>query len=239
MTQLLYNQSPYLYKTMAHIVKAGADEKGAFVIFDATIFYPQGGGQPADQGSITINNARYQIYDARLINDQVYHYLDKTFEGLTEELTANTVAFLEVDSQRRVLNSRYHTAGHLLSAVIEQVYSQAKAIKGNHIPGQAHVEFTGDFYHEFDKQLIQDKVNNVLQKNGSVILYEMQSSSELQQRLSYTIPARNIIRMCHIENFAPLPCGGTHVKNLAEIGVISITSIKIKKNIIKISYEVA
>lgn len=150
-TIAMYIKHPDMTETTAQIIRCDKDQKGEYIILDRSIFYPQGGGQPADQGRIFINDKEeYKVFDVRKIENETRHYIVNIKNDL--ETKFNT-SFLKqnikiiIDKDRRDINSKYHTAGHLIAAVAEKIskqissevnISQIKAVKGHQFPGEAY-----------------------------------------------------------------------------------------------------
>lgn len=136
MTKLMYIEHPDLFELSAQVTEHGSDAKGVYLVLNQSSFYPQGGGQPADQGKIITANACYEVFDVRNIDGEIRHYV-------TCNSTPVHPVTIKIDKERRLLNSKYHTAGHLIAAVVEKENSELKAIKGHQFPGEAYVEFGG------------------------------------------------------------------------------------------------
>ncbi len=138
MSAQLYLNNTYLFEHSTTISDFGVDEKGAYLLLQETIFYPQGGGQPSDQGTITVADAVIPVNYVRQIEQEIRHYMpsDISASGLV-----NAAAEIKIDPARRLLNARYHTAAHLLSNIAEEMHSDLKAVKGHSFPGEGYVEF--------------------------------------------------------------------------------------------------
>jgi len=236
MTELLYLQNPDLHKTSAHIIGGGSDEKGSFVILDRTIFYPQGGGQPSDQGILETNSAEIEICSVRSVSGRIYHYINVPF---CEKLKDQPVV-LTLDTTRRNLNTRYHSAAHLLSAVTEELYPELKAIKGHHFPGESFVEFRG-ISEDLDIQTLSSAVAHAIFQKIPVRSMDISKRDhpELFANLPYTLPEGKQLRACKVGEYALTPCGGTHVNSTNEIGVFAMPRVKSKKGNTKIYYELS
>ena len=130
MRELLYFYDSYQDKAKAQVLSTGCDEQGSYCVLDKTIFYPQGGGQPSDQG--TIDNLA--VVSVRRQDGEVRHYSSHAF-------VVGSEVELAIDAERRALHCRLHTAGHLLSAITEKLYPYARAVKGHHYPDGSYVEF--------------------------------------------------------------------------------------------------
>ena len=238
MTELIYMKNPNLFETTGHIIGHGDDSKGMYLVLNQSPFYPQGGGQPADQGAIIATNATYKVHDVRNINKEVRHYII----GDNHTIHPGEHVRMKVDEKRRTINSKYHTAGHLIAAVVEKTSFELKAIKGHQFPGEAYVEFDGtisnpeDFLHT-----VATAVKDSISLSPSVKTKELSSSdlTAITENLPYSLPEDKTLRVCHIEGFDPVPCGGTHVVTLKDISNLEIKKCKSKKGKTKISYEIS
>ena len=137
------------------------------------------------------------------------------------------VVHLEVDKDARKLHMRMHTTGHLIADLIDNHFKSLKAISGNHFPGDGYMKFnsqTADFPEE--KEML-----NFLNK----AIIESKNRNTFSQ-----IVIENGIRKLKIGNSEGVPCGGTHLNDLAEIGDFDLGPIKInrKESTITIKYEV-
>lgn len=263
MTKLMFYEHPDLLEGQARVKSCDQDEKGAYLILDQTLFYPQGGGQPADQGELVIlpdQTARYRVKDVRTVEGQVRHYLDlASTQGLDVQpdldmksaqtqaperchpLNPADLVLMKVDAHRRSLNSRYHTAGHLIAALAEALMPELKATKGHQFPSEAYIELEGIVP---DAAVFLDQLTKAVQKwtQAHVPVFSGEALEPISQAENVSSESSSVnnqnLRVCHIEGFSPIPCGGTHVSSLQEIGLIQIQECKSKKGKTKIRYEV-
>lgn len=231
-TNLTYFDDSYQYCCMAQILASGSDEYGAYISLSQTIFYPQGGGQPYDVGTIEVAGALFSIHAVRWVGQEVRHYTKESLAHLVGHDVRCTI-----EAARRNLHARYHTAGHLLSIAVEALYPALRAVKGHHYPEGAYVEFTGA------------GIVDLIQVNAKLIEYIAQdlpitafvvSPEELIQlcpAANYTRNSALPIRVMRIGNAPYVPCGGTHVKHLSELERVVATKQKEKQELLKISYE--
>ena len=237
MTHLDYRHHPDLFELSAQVTQQGIDAKGMYLVLNQSLFYPQGGGQPADQGKIITANACYDVFDVRNVDGEIRHYItcNNTPVHPVDAVT------IKIDKERRVLNSKYHTAGHLIAAVAEKENPELKAIKGHQFPGEAYVEFS-DTVSDADKFMAQinSRVSECIASRSIVRTEELNSDDAaiIAQNLPYELPKNKSLRVCHIEGFSPVPCGGTHVNTLEDISSLAIKKCKSKKGKTKIYYEV-
>jgi len=237
-TTLEYLDDTYAFKGMSKLLSEGRDEKGRYIVLDRTIFYPQGGGQPSDTGTIETKTTKIQVWFVGYSDGIVRHY---TNDDAPLDLAENEEVQTSIDIRRRLDNARTHTAGHLISHVVESMYPGVLAVKGYHFPDGAHVEFMNPQRISIAEKLeeIEALVRNEINSGGSI---EAQFASyddaiSLTPHLAAYIPTNKPSRIVTISSFSAQPCGGTHVANLSQLGNVSITRIKNKKDRTKISYE--
>jgi alanyl-tRNA synthetase len=157
-TKKLYLEDTYQFHFEGLVQEVGKDKKGIFIIFDQTVFYPQGGGQPADHGVIKNDHLKANVVHIAQHGDQIRHYLKST---ISEALEAQKV-YGAVDQKKRLINARYHTASHLLSNIVEILNPKLKTMKSHSFPGEAYVEFQGD--EAIDVGMLQNAINAVIAK---------------------------------------------------------------------------
>lgn len=234
MTNTLYLNDTYLFTSQATIMSIAADERGPFLVLNQTIFYPQGGGQPSDHGLIKGDGIEVQVSNVRYAEKEIRHYINCDVD---KRWIAASVS-CSIDQERRILNSKYHTAGHLIGNVVEVIYPGLKAVKGHSFPKEAYIEFMGVAMP--DSIIISDALKEALLANLSISTFEI-SIGEFEERyykLPYEIGGNKAFRAMQIGKYTPVPCGGTHLRNISEISDIKICKISVKNDRIKIAYEV-
>jgi len=167
-TKRIYYDNTYLNKLKTRIVEIDQDENGSYVIFDKTIFHPQGGGQPDDEGYFETNGKKYPV--TKLIaprNPYQEPYLIKHYYEGKKEFQKGEEVIQIIDMKKRLLFARYHSGGHLLSLAVNQLYPEIDGCKGNHFPGQAFVVFEGNLSNDFSslKEKVSDLVNELVKNN--------------------------------------------------------------------------
>ena len=116
MTNLLYQKDSYLKEFQATITRVDPDNQA--VILDQTAFYPGGGGQPADYGSLIVGETTYPVKRARKIGGEVIHQIDND-SSLPEP---GQIAIGKIDWDHRYQLMQTHTAMHILCGVIFRDY---------------------------------------------------------------------------------------------------------------------
>lgn len=229
MTRLDYWQMPALAESEAKVLQVLKDEDGrAVLVLDSTIFYAQGGGQPGDRG--TIRSAvrdqsaavwgEFLVEDVRHVAGEVYHYGTYS-SGLLE--VGQTVV-LAIDWERRLLNTRLHSAAHLLDALMRQFYANCKPVKSYHFPEGPYVEY------QCSEVLDLEKMKELLSQE--CVKHQVHTTPTT---IDLTNPGRRIVTL-YLPQPHAIPCGGTHVNSVSEIGQIQIRKIKLKNGVCRISY---
>jgi len=218
MTDLLFRDDAYLRDATASVLAVDAGQ----VQLDRTVFYPLGGGQAGDRGTLqTAEGLIFRVTDTRKgeAPDSVIHLV----EGDTALLAAGSPDW---DYRYRLM--RLHTCMHLLCAVVPG------AVTGGQISdGKARLDFDipGD---GLDKDEITAKLNALIQGNHAVeprwvTDEELAARPELVRTMSVKPPTgTGRVRLLDIAGVDLQPCGGTHVRNTGEIGPVVVTKIENK-----------
>ncbi len=216
MTQTLFLEDCYAKECDATVVAA----EGNKVELDKTIFCHQGGGQPSDNGKITCNGNEYKVVDVKKESGKIMHYLDKP--GLKQGDNVHCT----VDWERRHRLMRYHTAAHILSAIVNR--KTGALITGNQISiDQARFDFDLE---NFDRAVIEECVkeaNDAIKRNMTVKMYFLPREEAMKipgiVKLANALPPQiRQLRIVEIGDVDIQADGGTHVGNTSEIGKVEI-----------------
>jgi Ser-tRNA(Ala) deacylase AlaX len=140
-------------------------------------------------------------------------------------LTVNTRVNCFVNKERRVLNTRLHSAGHLVDLVLKELYIDWVPGKGYHFPQGAYIEYMGNLEGYNIEKLKHDITNKALE----IIARNIETRLVFDEsKLQGSKPTRTV----YYGDFG-IPCGGTHVANLSDIGTITIRKIKKEKEAIR------
>ena len=224
MTEELFLGDSYLREFEAVVVELSGRE----VILDRTAFYPGGGGQPPDRGTLGIGPVHASVVDARREGRQVVHVLDNPIPDTVRELEGS------LDWERRYGHMRHHTALHVLSGVIWRNFG-AKVTGGQMRSDRARMDFS--FPEEWTTGVvgeIERLTNEALAEDQPVKVYELPREEALEnpdliRTQVNLVPERvRMIRIVEIEGIDTQADGGTHVANTGEVGEIEITGHKSK-----------
>jgi misacylated tRNA(Ala) deacylase len=220
-TELLFRDDAYLKTASARIL--AVDERG--VELDRTIFYPLGGGQAGDTGALLrANGERIPIADTRK-GDAIDSVLHIPAPAMQRPVPGETVT-LEIDWERRYRLMRLHTALHVMSCVVV-----APVTGGNISPEKARLDFDIDMS-LLDAERIEREVNALIGRGVEtetvwITDEELDARPELVKTMSVQPPrGAGRVRLLRIPGIDLQPCGGTHVRNIAEIGGIRVLKIR-------------
>lgn len=249
-TKLLYLDDTYRFAATARVIACkGNGEKRATLVLDRTIFHPQGGGQPSDTGIIRAVDsswtARVELCRLDVESGQVEHEVSFGEDTLPADITGSDVA-LSIDSEKRLLHARLHTAGHLLSHVIDELEIPLRGIKGYHFPAGPYVEYEATGQLDLSptsiaklRTDIERASNEMIQRAQGVSVTTCAPGSVNSEGLSEKAQKADRVRFIAVEGTEKArPCGGTHVANTAELGRMIVKKIGVKKGVIRICYLV-
>ena len=223
MTKELFREDAYRQSCEAEVV--GHEDDG--VILDQTVFYPEGGGQPGDSGSITlIDGSRLIVTDTRKArhSDGILHILADP--ALAPDMGAGVTA--TIDWERRHVLMRMHSCLHLLCSLIDG------GVTGGSIGEEkSHLDF--DLQDTaLDKEKITAELNRLIEEDHMLTAswitdQEMEERAELVRTMSVKPPmGKGTVRLMEIEGVDLQPCGGTHVSSTGEIGPVRVGKIENK-----------
>jgi misacylated tRNA(Ala) deacylase len=212
----LYLEDSYLRECDAEVVFV---TEGRYVVLDQTIFYPKGGGQPWDTGRIIRGDEAFNVVFVGKFSGEISHEVDRS--GLEVGDRVHCI----LDWERRYKLMRSHTAAHVLASVL---CSETEAlITGNKL-GIEKTRF--DFSLEnFDREAFKNyisKVNEILKIDVPVRWYELPRSEAMKipaviKMAEAMPPDIPVLRIVEIEGIDIQADGGTHVRNLQEVGQIT------------------
>lgn len=206
-----------------------------YVILDGTYFYPGGGGQPADRGTLAWDGGEVTVVDARKNHGDVRHYVDGT-----PLPTPGTTVTGRIDAERRDRLTRLHTAQHVLSRVALDEFGAATVDNGLSVDG-GWVEFEGA---AIDVDTVERLTNAAIERDLRVQKAERPRSAvedavpDGRAQLDRIPDHVDPMRVVEIDDFDVCPCGGTHVDRLGELGSVRITAVSSEDGVERIEFDV-
>jgi misacylated tRNA(Ala) deacylase len=227
MTELIFRENAYARSSRARVI--AADDKG--IRLDRTVFYPTGGGQPGDSGMLRLASGEtITILDTvkGAVADEVIHI---PAPG-TPLLSPGAEVTAELDWARRYRLMRMHSCLHLLCAVVPGAVTGGQVSDGR---GRLDFDVPGA---SLDKEAITARLNELIAAGHDVVPRwitddELMGRPELVRTMSVKPPmGAGRVRLMEIAGpdatIDLQPCGGTHIRNTAEIGPVVIGKIENK-----------
>jgi misacylated tRNA(Ala) deacylase len=214
---------------------AGSADAGVLVTLDRTVFYPGGGGQPADRGTLRAADGRsWTVRAAKKAGDDVVHELEPVdaAPSVGEHVTA------ELDWERRYALMRTHTALHTLCGVVWRDH-HAQVTGGNMEPGSGRMDFEFESMNAELVGTIEDAVNRELAADRDVRVKVLPRDEAfaipdlIRTKINLLPEGIAEIRTIEIVGLDLQADGGTHVANTREVGRIHVTGYESKGRINK------
>lgn len=226
-TEDLYSTDAYLRTFEARVV--GVDEAAHRVAFDRTAFYPGGGGQPADRGTISWSDGAAQVAEIGRDKGIVWHQLAQgdPLPPPGTELEGT------LDWERRHLLMRTHSALHILCGVIWADFGVA-VTGGNMEPGSGRLDFELDAMSQELGARVERRINEEIAAAREILVdFVERAAADADPALIRTkanlIPASiDPLRVIDIRGLDKQADGGTHVATTAEVGRVQVTKTESK-----------
>jgi misacylated tRNA(Ala) deacylase len=234
-TTRLYLQEDHCFETDANVVAI----QESSIAFDQTCFYPGGGGQPPDEGSVRLNSGEVlEIASVHADEDDILWHVAKS------PLPAGILgqpARLILNRDRRLALTRYHTVLHVLNTITWRDYDGW--ITGVQIAvDYSRIDFKLEAFSATLCAELERKVNAVLEANHALRSHyiseeEFRQREDLLRTLEVKPPiSQGRVRVVEIQGFDAQACGGTHVSSTSEVGKFSIFRTENKGKINKRLY---
>ncbi|MEF8831903.1 MAG: alanine--tRNA ligase [Candidatus Thermoplasmatota archaeon] len=235
-TEPLYYKNPNAQTFEAVVLDSKEDE----VVLDRTLFYPEGGGQPADHGVLMTDASSYLVRHVRKKDAVIIHEIDGEIpEGETVEG--------KVDWDRRMALTRHHSATHI-------IMSAAREVLGDHVwqkGAQKDIENARLDLSHF-KRISRKEIKEIERIANKIVLDDIPvrkeelTRDEAEKRFGFKlyqggVPESDIIRVVHIsdvEDYDAQACGGTHVNRTSEVGPIKVLGTqRIQDGVERLTYS--
>ena len=211
----------------------------AQVILDQTLFYPLGGGQNWDIGTLRGPNGNLEVSEVRG-RDDVLHTVGEGHQlEIGDEVTGT------IDWERRHAHMRMHTAQHLVSGLVYEMFNGARTV-GNQIHSdRSRIDFNPITFDDAMLESLTIRTNDIIKQNlrvtDTVMTRDEVNAIMPPERTNMDLLPASVkqLRVVKIDDgFDLCPCAGTHVQQLGEIGDIQILGKKSKgKGTQRITYD--
>ena len=207
------------------IVEELHDGDSAGIILDCTPFYAEGGGQVGDEGYFIGELGKIKISNAKKLPDGTIYHEAYVEEG---QVKVGDVVEIKIDRDKKLSSARNHTATHLLQAALKKVVGKQVNQAGSLVtPERLRFDFS-NFEPVTPQQLadVEEMVNEEILKAVDVEIRQMpiDEAKKLGAMALFGEKYGDIVRVVSVEDFSCELCGGSHVKNIGQIGRFKIVS---------------
>jgi len=234
-TARLYLRDPYLTEFSAEVIRAENEGKNKiYVILDSTLFHPKSGGQPSDVGIIRDSASEACIDKVMSFHNVIIHW--GTVKGEIGRKVSG-----RIDWDKRYLYMRRHTAGHLLDHCLSQVSKAPVETSDSWLGDNCYVAYRGVAH---SAQIVSEAIeleNKMIDQGGEVVVEELDREELVKKAPNAPnlsrLPPLDRYRIVTIEDCEPIPCGGTHIRNIREILGVKLISVEQKGEDFRIYFD--
>ena len=210
------------------------------LVLDSTLFYPEGGGQPADHGTIIVEDAVHNIIDVQNVNGVVVHIIEEIEDELN--IRKGDMIHGHVDEDRRMAHACHHTATHIVN-------DAARKVLGDHVWQAGAQKFVDkarlDISHY--KRISQEELNQIELIANRTVMENQRVTAEWMDRIEAEkkygfglyqggVPPGSIIRVLKVADDIEA-CGGTHCISTGLVGPIKMLKTeRIQDGVERIEY---
>lgn len=226
MEDKLFYQDAYIQDFTAKIVKQEKDSEGnLFVVLSQTAFYPTGGGQPCDLG--TIHDVK--VVNVEEIDGEIRHYLSCSIEMSEKEITGR------IDWQRRFDHMQQHAGQHILSAAFDQLF-QYKTV-GFHLGNEIiTIDLDTETLLEEEAAAAENLANQIILENRIITTKWVDEAELSQYPLRKETKVKEDIRLVIIPDFDYNGCGGTHPHSTGQVRAVKILDWEKQKKKVRVQF---
>lgn len=219
MTQKLYDTDSYLSEFTCKVISLYSDEQYIYIETDRTAFFPEGGGQTSDIGTLGgINVENVQIIDGKIL-----HYVENSDEN-AEKLKNSTLLEGKIDMKKRFSDMQQHTGEHIFSGIVHSLFGYNNV--GFHLGKEiVTLDFDG-VLEEGDICKVENLVNKAIWDNLEIQVFfpTKQELSSLSYRSKIEIEGQ--VRIVEIPGIDVCACCAPHVKRTGEIGIVRVVAFE-------------
>lgn len=222
----LYYRDPYIKSFDAEILKQEKDQEGNwYVVLNQTAFYPTGGGQPFDTGTI----ASQKVINVEEIDGEIRHYLNAPLSETSGRVEG------EIDWHRRFDHMQQHLGQHILSAAFEQLYDSETI--GFHLGNEiVTIDLETEALTQTEIERVETLANQVILENRPIEVKWVTQSELAQYPLRKETKVKENIRLVIIPDFDYNGCGGTHPKATGEVRALKILDWERQKKKVRLQF---
>lgn len=224
MEQKLFYRDVYLKSFYAELLKQAEDDGRPYAVLSQTAFYPTGGGQPFDTG--TLNGV--EVLDVEEVDEEIRHYL-------AEPLSASEKVEGAIDWERRFDHMQQHAGQHILSAAFEDLF-QYKTISFHLGKEILTIDLDTDTLSQEEVAKAEKLANQIILDNRPIVTKWVNSDELQQYKLRKALSVSENIRLVIIPDFDYNGCGGTHPGSTGQVASLKILSWERQKKKVRVEF---
>jgi alanyl-tRNA synthetase len=222
----LYYQDAYIQSFFSGVVRQANDDDGfSYIVLEETAFYPTGGGQPNDVGTINDIN----VINVEEINGEIRHYLESPLPDLSKEV------FGVINWERRFDHMQQHAGQHILSAAFDSIFHYKTV--GFHLGREIlTIDLDTEHLSEREAKEAENLANQIIIENRPIETKWITEEELSQYAMRKETKVKEDIRLVIIPEFDYNGCGGTHPKTTGEVRAVKILDWEKQKKKIRLQF---
>ena len=221
MTKKLYYEDPYLTTFTASIIK----KEPEYVIISETAFYPTGGGQPCDIGSLN----DISVVNVEIIDGEIRHFLAEPLDSQSIEVKGS------INWRRRFDHMQQHAGQHILSAAFAELF-QMQTVSFHLGKETATIDLDTTEVTAEQLKKVEELANQIILENRAIETKWVTENELTQYKLRKATSIKEDIRLVIIPDFDYNACGGTHPSSTGQVGSIKILQTEKQKRHIRVEF---
>lgn len=221
MTNKLYYEDPYLTTFTASIIK----KEPEYVIISETAFYPTGGGQPCDIGSLN----DISVVNVEIIDGEIRHFLAEPLDSQSIEVKGS------INWRRRFDHMQQHAGQHILSAAFAELF-QMQTVSFHLGKETATIDLDTTEVTAEQLKKVEELANQIILENRAIETKWVTEDELTQYKLRKATSIKEDIRLVIIPDFDYNACGGTHPSSTGQVGSIKILQTEKQKRHIRVEF---
>ncbi|GLC90165.1 alanyl-tRNA editing protein [Lysinibacillus piscis] len=222
MKDLFYYQDVMMQQFEAEVVSKGLENGRNYVVLSNTVFYPTGGGQPHDTG--TLNDV--QVVDVEKVGDEIRHYIEGTVDG---------AVYGKLNWQRRFDHMQQHAGQHILTAAFVELFN-APTVSFHLGAEQVTIDIAVEQLTEEQLIAAEARANEIILENRPIETKWVTEQELTSYNLRKEVAVTGDIRLVIIPNFDYNGCGGTHPTSTGQVSALKILGTEKMKGNVRVSF---
>lgn len=233
MTQKLYWSDPHLASFDCEGARLARHGEAPSIVLSRTLFYPEGGGQLGDTGTLVVGGASVRVVDTQIDDAGDIHHL---FEGAPPETGPGVAVRGSIDVARRLDHMAQHTAQHALSRALADE-ARADTVSARLGAATCTIDLSRPGIPDAELARAEDVVNALIRSDVSVRAHFPSPDELAAMPLRRAPKVASGVRVVEIEGFDLSPCGGTHATRTGQLGQVRVVGAEKYKGMLRITFH--